>query len=126
MRPSFAGFCVFERLRSAFSDDLRTLRAHSMYDPAIGMRRSVTALLCVGAEAFSVPCQPLCARETFSAVTNIRQAPVMLDGPTVDTVVGAGLLFCGAALGAGVIVFVEKQGERTNERGGMSDETRSH
>ena len=83
------------------------------------MRETLLALFCVGIDAFSVPGQPPSAR----AACLRAPAPVMLDG---DIVVGVGLLFGGAALGAGVIAFVEKQGERTNERGGVSDETRSH
>ena len=72
----------------------------------------LAGLCCV--HSFSVPALQPCARKT--------PAPVMIDS---DVVVGAGLLFGGAAFGAGFIAFVEKQGERTNERGGMSDETRS-
>ena len=83
------------------------------------MRQTLLALFCVGIDAFSVPGQSPSAR----AACLRAPAPVMLDG---DIVVGVGLLFGGAALGAGVIAFVEKQGERTNERGGVSDETRSH
>ena len=46
--------------------------------------------------------------------------PKMIDS---DIILGAGLLFGGTAMGAGVIAFVENQGQRTNDRGGMSDET---
>ena len=47
---------------------------------------------------------------------------MMIEG---STVMGVGMLFGGMALGAGAISFVERQGERTNERGVVSDETRS-
>ena len=48
--------------------------------------------------------------------------PKMIDS---DIILGAGLLFGGTAMGAGVIAFVENQGQRTNDRGGMSDETKT-
>jgi hypothetical protein len=82
------------------------------------MRTLGALLFCVGIDALSVPGQPPRARTACRRAT----APVMLDG---DTAVGVGLLFGGTALGAGLIAFIEKQNERTNERGGVSDETRS-
>jgi hypothetical protein len=82
------------------------------------MRTLGALLFCVGIDALSVPGQPPSARTACRRAT----APVMLDG---DTAVGVGLLFGGTALGAGLIAFIEKQNERTNERGGVSDETRS-
>ena len=42
-----------------------------------------------------------------------------------NVALGAGLLLGGTALGAGVIAFVEGQGEKTVERGALSDETKS-
>ena len=48
--------------------------------------------------------------------------PVMID---TNMILGGVLLVGGTAAGAAGLYFVEQQGERTNERGGMSEETRA-
>lgn len=48
--------------------------------------------------------------------------PVMIEA---NVVAGIGLLVVGTAGGVGLIATIEKQGFKSNERGGMSDETRT-
>ena len=74
------------------------------------------AALFVGTDAFTLPSRP-CARVYHKGV-----APVMVE---TSVIIGAVGLVGGTALGAGLISFIEGQGKRTNERGGMSDETKS-
>ena len=82
--------------------------------------RVSAALLCAGANAFSVA--PLQHRGV--ALRTIT-APIMLDG-FVEALPGIGLLAGFTAVGAGAIYFVEKAGEATIERGDtMSEESMS-
>lgn len=74
--------------------------------------------LCVSTDAFTVPAQPPCAQ----AICQRAAAPLMID---TSILIGAGAMVGGLGLGAGFIAFVEGQGQRSNERGGMSDETKS-
>merc|ERR1712157_187450 len=55
----------------------------------------------------------------------LSQGPVMMVEIDSSMVTGAGVLLGSAALGAGMISFVENQNERTNERGVVGDETKS-
>merc|ERR1712176_585646 len=55
----------------------------------------------------------------------VSRGPVMIVDIDSSMVLGAGMFLGSAGLGAGLIAFVENQGERTNERGVVSDETKS-
>jgi len=55
----------------------------------------------------------------------LSRGPVMAVDIDSSMVAGAGVFLGSAALGAGLIAFVENQGERTNERGVVSDEKKS-
>ena len=51
--------------------------------------------------------------------------PKMIEFEAVPTAIAVGTLVGSLVLGAGLIAFVEAQGEKTVERGGLSDETKS-
>ena len=99
----------------------------------------LSALFCGGSDALVVPTRLPAARSaqrsaaldgpaldgsTLALCRKPRTSKVVMDD-LMNQVIGGVLLFGGAAAGAAGIYFIEQQGERTNERGGLSEETRS-
>lgn len=109
--------------------------------PNATMRATSTALLLFSvpyAAAF-VPATPLSARTSIpshaaglntlalagprsSAMVPQRHAASSLKMVDDQVIMGAGVAIAGLVFGAGLVYFTEKQGERTAQRGGISDD----